>query len=242
MSDPVLLGVVVPARDEAMLLPACLAALAQAARHPDVAGVPVLVVVVADRCTDDTAEIGRAAGARVLVTEAGNVGAARHAGTLAVLQEAAARGVADDRVWLACTDADSRVPGDWLALQRTGAQSGVDAVVGTVQVADWSGLPDHVPARFLDAYEAWRGAGVTGHPHVHGANLGVRGSAYRAVGGFPPLPVSEDVALVGALLGAGRVVLRTPASPVVTSARRTPRAEGGFGTDLDRLAAGPFPD
>ncbi len=74
------------------------------------------------------------------------------------------------------------------------------------------------------------------HPHVHGANLGVRGDAYLAVGGFPPLAVSEDAALVGALALAGRTVLRTPSCPVVTSARRHPRAPGGFGTDLDQLA------
>ncbi|MBN1095312.1 hypothetical protein JKP76_04220 [Blastococcus sp. TML/C7B] len=105
-----------------------------------------------------------------------------------------------------------------------------------MEVTDWSGLPGHVPERFLAAYDAWQGAGLVAHPHVHGANLGVRGSAYCAAGGFPPLAVSEDVALVEALVGAGRVVLRTPVSPVATSSRRAPRAEGGFGTDLDRLA------
>lgn len=243
MSGVDLIGVVVPARNEEVLLPACLAALAAAAHHPEVAAVPVLVVVVADRCADGTAEAARAAGARVLVTEAGNVGVARHAGMQAVLAEAASTGVAADRVWLACTDADSQVPTGWLALQRAGAQSGVDAVVGTVEVRNWSGHPPHVPPAFLRAYDAWRQAGLDAvHPHVHGANLGFRGSAYSAVGGFPPVKVSEDVALVAALLDAGRTVLRTPAYPVVTSSRRIPRATGGFGTDLGRLAADPLPD
>ncbi|KQS64842.1 hypothetical protein ASG41_15385 [Modestobacter sp. Leaf380] len=234
-----LLGVVVPARDEAELLPGCLAALARAAAHPDLAGVPVLVVVVADLCTDDTADLARAGGARVVETGGGNVGDARHAGVLAVLAEATHTGVPADRVWVATTDADSRVPADWLAVQALGAASGVDAVVGTVAVEDWTGHPPHVPAAFAAAYDAWRAGGLDAvHPHVHGASLGVRGSAYTAVGGFPPLVVSEDEALVGALLLAGRTVLRTPAAPVVTSARRVPRAGGGFGADLDGLATG----
>jgi len=230
---PELLGVVVPARDEAATLPACLAALARAARHPDVAGVPVLVVVSADRCTDDTAALAAAAGALVVTGPGETVGDARHAGALAVL----ARARRPERVWLASTDADSLVPEGWLALQVAAAESGVEALVGLVEVADWTGHPPHVAAAFTDAYDRWRTAGPGAvHPHVHGANLGVRGDAYLAVGGFPPLAVSEDAALVGALAMSGAAVLRTPSYPVVTSARRRPRATGGFGSDLDSLA------
>ncbi len=232
-----LLGVVVPARDEAELLPGCLAGLRRAARHPELAGLPVLVVVVADRCTDDTAALALAAGAVVVVGSGDTVGAARHTGALRVLAEASHLGVPPERVWLAGTDADSRVPRDWLALQRATAESGADAVLGLVRVADWSGHPPHAAAAFTRAYDAWRGGGAA-HPHVHGANLGVRGDAYLAVGGFPPLAVSEDAALAAALDRAGRVVLRTPCSPVTTSARRHPRAPAGFGADLDRLADG----
>ena len=236
VTGPGLLGVVVPARDEAQLLPECLRALSRAAAHPDLAALPVLVVVVADRCTDATAEGARRGGARVLEIAAGNVGEARHAGVLAVLGDATRAGVPRERVWLASTDADSRVPPDWLAGQVAGAVSGVDAVLGTVVVEDWTGHPPNAPAAFAAAYDSWRAGGPGAvHPHVHGANLGVRGSAYTAVGGFPPLVVSEDQALVGALLLSGRTVLRTPISPVATSARRVPRAPGGFGTDLDRL-------
>ncbi|MEI4271012.1 glycosyltransferase [Klenkia sp. LSe6-5] len=229
---PELIGVVVPARDEEASLPACLAALDRAARHPEVAGTPVLVVVVADRCTDGTAALAAAAGVRVVESAGETVGDARHAGALSVLAE----GVRPGRVWLASTDADSLVPEGWLALQRAAAESGVAALAGLVQVTDWTGHPPHAAAAFADEYDRWRagGAGAV-HPHVHGANLGVRGDAYLAVGGFPPLAVSEDAALVGALALTGATVLRTPCCPVTTSARRTPRAPGGFGTDLDRL-------
>jgi biofilm PGA synthesis N-glycosyltransferase PgaC len=55
----------VPAHDEAAGIGACLAALAAQTRRPD------RVVVIADRCTDDTAGVARSYGAEVLET-AGN--------------------------------------------------------------------------------------------------------------------------------------------------------------------------
>jgi len=234
-----LLGVVVPARDEEELLPACLAALAAAAQVPELVGTAVQVVVVADGCTDRTVTVAREAGVAVLESTdpAGNVGEARHRGVLWLLAAAARAGVPPERVWLASTDADSQVPVDWLGVQRTAASSGVDAFVGTVEIDDWTGFAPGAVVAFGAAYDAWRagGAGAV-HPHVHGANLGVRGSAYLRVGGFPPLTVSEDRGLVGALLLSGAGVLRSPASPVRTSARRVARSRGGLGTDLARLA------
>ena len=235
------LGVVVPARDEEELLPGCLAALQAAVADPRRSGIPVRLVVVADGCTDDTAAIARAAGVVVLSggrPGSGNVGAARDAGVRWLLADAAAAGVPPERLWVATTDADSVVPEDWVVLHETAAASGVDAVVGTVAVRDWTGHGPQVAEAFQAAYSAWQAGGPAAvHPHVHGAHLGVRGSAYLACGGFPAVPVSEDVALVRALEQSGATILRTPASPVLTSARRVPRARGGFGDDIDRLAS-----
>ncbi len=235
------LGIVVPARNEEELLPGCLAALRTAVAAPGRSGIPVRVVVVADGCTDDTVARARDGGAVVLGGGRGgrgNVGAARDAGVRWLLADAAAAGVPPERLWVATTDADSVVPPDWLVLHETAAASGVDAVVGTVAVGDWAGHRPEVAAAFEATYSAWRSAGPAAvHPHVHGAHLGVRGSAYLACGGFPAAPVSEDVALVRALERAGAIILRTPASPVLTSARRVPRARGGFGDDIDRMAS-----
>jgi len=235
-----LLGVVVPARDEEELLPGCLAALAVAARMPELAGTAVEVVVVADGCTDGTVAVARQARITVLdggLGGSGNVGETRHRGALRLLADARRAGVPADRVWLASTDAASRVPEDWLVVQRTAADSGLDAMVGTVEIDDWTGYAPEVVAAFSAGYDAWRSGGVDAvHPHVHGANLGVRGSAYLRAGGFPPLTVSEDHGLVDALLLSGATVLRTPVSPVRTSSRRVARSRGGLGTDLERLA------
>lgn len=196
-------GVVVPAHNEQDLLPSCLARLGDA-----------LVVVVADACTDRTAEVARRAGAVVVETAARNVGAARAAG----VHELVRRGVS----WVATTDADTLVPPGWLDTQLRHAERGWEAVVGTVRVTDWTGHPPHRPAAYARHYASDRSP-------VHGANLGFTAKAYRAAGGFPALPTGEDRAFVAALETAGRRVLRTSHLAVLTSARRHFRAPHGFG-------------
>jgi glycosyltransferase involved in cell wall biosynthesis len=220
-------GLVVPAHDEEDLLPGCLTALRRAAGQDG----PRLVhtVVVADACRDRTAQQARAAGAEVIEIQARRVGSARAAGFTAALR--LARGTDPGRVWLATTDADTLVPPHWLARQIGYAEAGWDAVLGTVTVSDWSGHPGQVPDAFATRYAHDTGS----HPHVHGANLGVRASAYLAAGGFPALRTGEDHALVAALEAAGRPILRSTDITVETSARRQPRAPHGFGHLLTTL-------
>lgn len=220
-------GVVVPAHDEELLLPGCLAGVAAAAA--EVPDLPVAVVVVADACSDLTVVRARAGGAQVVEVAARNVGLARAAGFRAAI--AALDGHDPARVWLATTDADSVVPAGWLRVQRRLADAGADAVAGTVHVADWAGHPPGVRERFAAHYD-----GSDGHHHVHGANFGCRASAYRSCGGVPGLAVAEDVGLLAALEAAGVAVLRTGAMPVTTSARANVRAAGGFGDFLSGLA------
>jgi hypothetical protein len=73
------------------------------------------------------------------------------------------------------------------------------------------------------------------HPHVHGANLGVRADAYLAAGGFAAHPTGEDHALWRALADRPRIATRR--IPVVTSARRRARAPSGFAGFLTAMAS-----
>lgn len=226
--------VVVPARDEEELLPACLDSLAVArdelAREQP--HVRVTMVVVLDRCTDGSAAIvAERPWVHAVPSDAGRVGAARRVG---VAQAAAINGVADPRVvWLASTDADSVVPPHWLTRQLELACAGTDLVLGTV-------LPDAkgVDPGLIDAWHA-RHVLTDGHPYVHGANLGVRLSTYLQAGGFAELPVHEDVRLVEAIRRDGGAVVSTATAPVVTSGRFVARTPEGFATYLRGLAEPP---
>jgi glycosyltransferase involved in cell wall biosynthesis len=218
-------GVVIPARNEEGLLPICLDALQSAVLRLEV---PVHVVVVLDRCDDHSLSIVEATPcAHAVEVDAGNVGIARAAGTTSVLRWA--DGVAAENVWLSTTDADSLVPSDWLVRQCGLADLGWDAVLGTVEVADWSEHDDDVAPLWAATYQP-----VEDHHHVHGANFGCSAAAYLDAGGWAPLAINEDVAMVAAL--AHRRVVRSALFPVVTSARRDPRAAGGFGDTLRALA------
>jgi hypothetical protein len=151
------------------------------------------------------------------------VGLARAAGFAALMKRW--RQLPPGRLWLASTDADSQVPPQWITHQVDLADSGADLVLGTVDVDDWSGHPEHAALTWRAAYDR-----RDGHGHVHGANVGARADAYLAVGGFDGLDSGEDVALATAL--RHRRVVRSGAIPVLTSARLRPRAPGGFGHHL----------
>jgi glycosyltransferase involved in cell wall biosynthesis len=220
------IAVVVPAHDEEALLPACLASIAMAATR---VGVPVEVIVVADDCRDGTERLALAAGARVVTIGSRLVGSARAAGAEAAL----ASSPQPESIWLACTDADTEVPPDWLLVQMAHACRGADVVVGTVTVADWREWPPGTGSLFDRAYREQVLA--RSHGHVHGANLGIRGSAYRRVGGFSAVAVGEDRLLVGAARRAGLRVVTTGEAPVRTSARRRARAPDGFSAALAAL-------
>jgi glycosyltransferase involved in cell wall biosynthesis len=223
------LAVIVPAHDEEELLPGCLGALAVAAARLAAAdGIAAEVIVVADACRDSTAAVALAHGARVLTTSSGIVGVARAAGAALALGT-------PGPVWLACTDADSQVPPDWLRRQLRHAAAGADLVLGTVTVPDWAGWPPGTGQVFEREYR--QRFSPSGHDHVHGANLGIRGSAYLLAGGFPPVRVGEDRLLAEAAARHGLRIVTDPADPVRTSARRRARAPDGFSVALAALPA-----
>jgi hypothetical protein len=80
-----------------------------------------------------------------------------------------------------------------------------------------------------------------GHPHVHGANFGIRADAYRALGGWAPLASGEDVALARrARAAADLTTVSTGAIPVLTSSRLSGRAPHGFAAYLQDLVRDTF--
>jgi glycosyltransferase involved in cell wall biosynthesis len=222
-------GLVVPAHNEESHIRGCVLALRRAARRLP-GNIAVHLITVADSCTDATASEAMAAGAATVAIQARNVGAARAAGMAEVLRRTGHLNPA--QVWLATTDADTVVPSYWLRRQVQYADRGWDVVLGTVTVTDWAGQPPHLQARFTAHYAHGTGP----HPHVHGANLGVRASAYQAAGGFKALNTAEDHDLLSALSAAGSKVLRADNICVDTSARRQARAPDGFSHLLGTLA------
>ena len=211
-----MIGVVVPAKNEAAHLGACLDALAKAARHPGLRGERVRVCVVLDDCTDDSKIIARRRAVDVITVSHGNVGMARARGASHVFA-AGAR-------WLANTDADSVVAPDWLVAQLA---ERADAVCGTIAVEDWTGHPPEVIAHHHATYVDARD-----HRHIHGANLGLSRRAYHLVGGFRAVTCHEDALLVKALERAGARIAWSNAPRVVTSARLVARAPDGFAAAL----------
>lgn len=222
-------GVLVPARDEAVLLPACLDAIFRSLAHPALADLDRAVVVAADRCRDSTAEVARQAGAAVVEGSFGGPGGARRAAVDPLLAMLGSRAT-----WLATTDADSVVPPDWLARQVKLADEGVDAVAGSIRVACWDEHPERVRTRY-EAMLRFRRRPDGQHTHVYGANLGFRAEALLAVGGMPHLAVGEDLALWRAFGRAG-LSRHSPADLVVgTSGRARGRAKGGLADLLGRI-------
>jgi len=219
-------AVVVPVHDEEQELAGCLDAIGVAAAR--IPGVRVDVIVVLDRCTDGSAAIAERARVRTVATSAGNVGRARAVGVMTALRSGSAG------LWIATTDADSRVPPNWLRAHLAHAADGVDVLAGTVVVTDWLSWPAEISASYERAYAAR--CDHRSHRHVHGANLGFRGSAYLAVGGFQHRSAHEDRELVETALHKGLKVAFTVAGPVATSARRVSRLDGGFASHLRHLA------
>jgi cellulose synthase/poly-beta-1,6-N-acetylglucosamine synthase-like glycosyltransferase len=226
------IAVIIPAADEGAHIADCLMAVRTARLHlQQHAGmdVAVRVIVVLDRCRDNTARAVRAfPEAQPLEINRQCVGAAREAGARVALVAVRA-----DELWLANTDADSRVPPTWLTHLLAEARAGAEITLGTVQPA--VGVPPSIEARWLARHHL-----RDGHPHVHGANLAVRGDVHAALGGWRALRSGEDVDLARRV--AHRRVSRTGAVPVITSVRAHGRAPRGFSSYLRSLDESSPPD
>jgi glycosyltransferase involved in cell wall biosynthesis len=223
-------AVVIPAANEERRIGRCLAAVAAARRHlhsckPDVT---IRTVVVLDGCQDRTAVIAAASrDVQTVAIAAGSAGAARRAGVSAALTGSGRTA----ELWLANTDADSQVPVNWLTEMVTEASRGADLVLGTVLPG--LALRPEVRTQWLSRHHL-----RAGHPHVHGANFGIRADAYLALGGWPPSRTGEDTELARRAARAGHLrIARTASIPVITSVRQNGRAPRGFSGYLRDITA-----
>jgi glycosyltransferase involved in cell wall biosynthesis len=217
-------AVLIPARNEEVLLGRCLESVIRAIDALP-AAYKAIIVLVSDCSTDRTAEIGyrliRGHGS-VLHTRSGTVGTAR---ALAASYAIAKTTTRLSNVWLANTDADCVVPSAWLSDQIDFAVSGIEAVAGIIAVDSFEEHGPEVPGRFHSSYSIH--ADGT-HPHIHGANLGVRADRYVDVGGWADLKTAEDHDLWGRLRRTGALLLSSSSLQVITSGRRVGRAPSGF--------------
>ena len=186
------ISVIIPALDEAHSIGATLDALARADARTE-------VIVVDGGSADDTAEVARGRGARV-VTSARGRGAQMHAG---------AREARGEVFWF--LHADTLAPPD--ARRHIAAALADPRVVGGNFRIRFDG--DSRAARFLTwLYPRLRLLGLC----YGDSGIFVRREAYRRLGGFRPFPIFEDLDLVRRLRKAGRVAHLSAA--VTTSSRR----------------------
>jgi glycosyltransferase involved in cell wall biosynthesis len=217
-------SVVVPARNEAETLPACVGSIRTACarlvrRHPRTR---TRLIIVLDRCTDDSrAVLSPHRQIEVVDSAAGTAGGARALGAAHALNGR----IGSPRIWLANTDADSCVPPDWLEAMVGFAEAGAAVVLGTVQPDGC--LDPETRARWQARHDL-----VEDHRHIHGANFGIRADVYRALGGWTTVTSGEDVALAARAEQAGVPVRRTALIPVTTSSRLVGRAPDGFANYL----------
>ncbi len=231
-------GIVVPVHDEEELLGGALVAL-EAAVDQVAQNTRCHIVLVYDECRDRSKHVASAWRRNVrphglvhrvseIEIDAGNVGSARRAGCALVLSAAAVADVSPESTWLATTDADSRVPQDWLSAQIASHEAGADVWAGTVGVRDWTYRTEGTAAEWLRLYEE--------EPQpVHGASLAINGQAYVDAGQFAQLTSGEDRALLTAASTLGARCHYDRTAPVMTSARRQARAPHGFASALQRI-------
>lgn len=175
-----ILSIIVPAYNEAALLPACLnsvQAAAAACRLTD------WELIVCDNASDDaTARLAADGGAKVVFEPVRRISRSRNAGA------AAASGA-----WLLFIDADSQLsPGSLRAMLRA-AESG--RIVGGGSLIDF----DRKPWWGAAALALWSATSRTLR-WAAGSFIFCRADAFRAVGGFPPeLAAAEEIGLCRAL-------------------------------------------
>lgn len=202
-------SVVIPAYNEAALLPGCLDSLA-AQDYPG-----AVEVIVVDNASDDaTAAVATARGVTVVSEPTRGYSRALATGFAAASGEI-----------VATTDADTIVPPDWISrlVREYDAHPDVVAVGGEIVFCE----PNASARLFtrwllpvLNRVDRMNPAG----PHLWGANFSVRRAAFETAGGWSTdFNLQTDTELSERLRAFGRVIL-LESLPVYTSCRRWNRS------------------
>ena len=254
--------VIVPVRDEAENITATLTALTN---QIDLSGKPFNksryeIIVLANNCSDNSAEVVRRFARThpdlvLHLVEMTIEGDRAHIGWVRklLMDEACRRFKAIGRNFgvIASTDGDTKVSPSWIAATLDEIDRGADAVGGRIITCSKSrDLLNRATKLYYLRYQRY-GYLVSQleanldpyfessfrHHHHYGASLAVTAQMYAKVGGLPPLPSSEDVALYDALMRTDARFRHSPRVRVITSARAVGRAEAGLSHRLTQLNA-----
>lgn len=239
--------VVIPARDEAPRIAACLHALAS--QH-DMPVNSYEVIAILDGCRDNTLGViqqtarlhEQLAIHTVTRPHPPGVGRARRLGMGIACRRLMSLGRPEGLI--ASSDADTTVAGDWLSAQLALSRSGAAAIGGLIELdpTERDMLDPHALAvrelgaatRLALAVQQTAGGALVEHPHFSGASLALTAAAYERCGGLPVRAALEDEALAHALAMQGIAIHRPRHVRVRTSARTDGRAPRGLAQDLTR--------
>ena len=240
-------SVVVPARNEEALIGSCLEALAE---QEDVSPEEYEVLLILDRCTDETegrareiADVHPRFSLHFLDGPGKGSGHARRVG----MELASARLLSLERTkgLIASTDADTVVAPDWLVAQLRAVSRGALAIGGRIELAEDPSLPESIfrwhiergRRRHESLLSEPKQLGKTQHWQFSGASLALTAEVYREIGGLEPRVALEDEHLEYVLRRHGVPIERLTSVRVRTSARLQGRARQGLASDLATAVA-----
>ena len=183
------LTVVIPVLDDAEALADCLARLRAQS-------VPVEVLVVDNGSTDDSVEVARRAGARVIVERAAGIPAAASTGLDSCTSDLVAR-----------VDADTRLPVDWASRviaafndESVAAVTGPGEFYGSTALVHAVGRQLYMRAYFASV------ALLVGQKPVFGSNYAIRRDVWNSVRVHRAANVHDDMDLSFQLDGRFRIL------------------------------------